>query len=181
MTLSERGDVSAVARHPSFRLFAAMNPATDAGRLHCRNMPVGGSVAPINSVVGGCNSYEGDPPMAARTSVITQGCISILVEPQVTCCQVSARSTCGSNKFICVDAGKRELPAPLRNRFTEIYVAEPGARGDLAALVAAYLVGAAPAVPVDTVVDFYLAARAEAVRPRLQVLEGSLNPKNPKH
>ena len=51
VTLSERGDVSAVARHPSFRLFAAMNPATDAGRLHCRSMPVGGSVAPINSVV----------------------------------------------------------------------------------------------------------------------------------
>ena len=70
-------------------------------------------------------------------------------------------------KFVGVDAGKRELPAPLRNRFTEIYVAEPGARADLAALVAAYLVGAAPAVPVDAVVDFYLAARTEAVRPWL--------------
>ena len=45
-------------------------------------------------------------------------------------------------------------------------MAEPGARADLAALVAAYLAGAAPAVPVDAVVDFYLAARAEAVRPR---------------
>ena len=43
-------------------------------------------------------------------------------------------------------------------------MAEPGARADLAALVAAYLVGAAPAVPVDAVVDFYLAGRAEAVR-----------------
>ena len=44
-------------------------------------------------------------------------------------------------------------------------MAEPGAREDLRALVAAYLVGAAPAVPVDAVVDFYLAARIEAVRP----------------
>jgi len=31
VTLSERGDSAAVARHPAFRLFAAMNPATDAG------------------------------------------------------------------------------------------------------------------------------------------------------
>ena len=31
VTLSERGDSTAVARHPAFRLFAAMNPATDAG------------------------------------------------------------------------------------------------------------------------------------------------------
>jgi hypothetical protein len=63
-------------------------------------------------------------------------------------------------------AGKRELPAPLRNRMTEVWVAEPAAREDLRALVAAYLAGAAPAPPVDAVVDFYLAARAEAVRAR---------------
>ena len=32
VTLSERGDSVAVERHPNFRLFAAMNPATDAGK-----------------------------------------------------------------------------------------------------------------------------------------------------
>jgi midasin len=32
VTLTERGDASAIARHPNFRLFAAMNPATDAGK-----------------------------------------------------------------------------------------------------------------------------------------------------
>jgi midasin len=32
VTLTERGDASAIVRHPSFRLFAAMNPATDAGK-----------------------------------------------------------------------------------------------------------------------------------------------------
>lgn len=32
MTLTERGDASAIKRHPNFRLFAAMNPATDAGK-----------------------------------------------------------------------------------------------------------------------------------------------------
>ena len=32
VTLTERGDASAIARHPDFRLFAAMNPATDAGK-----------------------------------------------------------------------------------------------------------------------------------------------------
>jgi len=49
---------------------------------------------------------------------------------------------------------------------TEVWVAEPAVREDLRALVAAYLASAAPAPPVDAVVDFYLAARAEAVRMR---------------
>ena len=34
IVLSERGDSTAVQRHPDFRLLAAMNPATDAG-LQC--------------------------------------------------------------------------------------------------------------------------------------------------
>lgn len=32
ITLTERGDATAIKRHPNFRLFAAMNPATDAGK-----------------------------------------------------------------------------------------------------------------------------------------------------
>ncbi|KAG7342074.1 cobaltochelatase [Nitzschia inconspicua] len=32
LTLLERGDANPIPRHPSFRLFAAMNPATDAGK-----------------------------------------------------------------------------------------------------------------------------------------------------
>ncbi|KAK9809153.1 hypothetical protein WJX72_010301 [[Myrmecia] bisecta] len=88
ITLSERGDAHALPRHPSFRLLAAMNPATDAG--------------------------------------------------------------------------KRDLPSALRNRFTELWVAEPSAREDLQALVFAYLQGATPSPPVDSVVDFYLAAKHEA-------------------
>ena len=32
ITLTEKGDAEAVTRHPDFRLFAAMNPATDAGK-----------------------------------------------------------------------------------------------------------------------------------------------------
>jgi midasin len=92
LLLVERGDAAAVPRHPRFRLVAAMNPATDAG--------------------------------------------------------------------------KRDLPPRLRARFTELWVAEPSAREDLCALVAGYLAGAAPAPPVDAVVDFYRAAKAEAVRRR---------------
>lgn len=85
----ERGDVASVPRHPQFRLFAAMNPANDAG--------------------------------------------------------------------------KRELPAPLRNRFTEVWVGEPDQRQDLSAIVAGYLVPVCATAPVDAVVDFYLAAKAKAV------------------
>ena len=36
MLLRERGDAEPVPRHPHFRLFAAMNPATDAGK---RDLP----------------------------------------------------------------------------------------------------------------------------------------------
>jgi midasin len=32
LLLVERGDVSVISRHPGFRLVAAMNPATDAGK-----------------------------------------------------------------------------------------------------------------------------------------------------
>lgn len=39
------------------------------------------------------------------------------------------------------DAGKRELPAQLRNRFTELWVPEPSAHSDLAMLVGSYLAG----------------------------------------
>eukprot|EP00955_Chlamydomonas_euryale_P066431 359544-Chlamydomonas_euryale.AAC.5 len=63
------------------------------------------------------------------------------------------------------DAGKRELPAALRNRFTELWVPEPSQREDLQALVHTYLAGVGgPAPPVDAVVDFYLAAKTGAVR-----------------
>ena len=59
--------------------------------------------------------------------------------------------------------GKRELPAALRNRFTEAYISEPTALSDLRAVVAEYLSGAAPHPPLDAVVDFYTAAKHEAV------------------
>lgn len=32
LTLTEKGDAQSIPRHPDFRLFAAMNPATDAGK-----------------------------------------------------------------------------------------------------------------------------------------------------
>lgn len=63
----------------------------------------------------------------------------------------------------CLPAGKRELPAGIRNRFTELWVAEPDQRADLEAIVAAYLLGSAPQPPIAGVVNFYLAAKAAAV------------------
>jgi hypothetical protein len=89
LLLLERGDVAVIPRHPGFRLVAAMNPATDAG--------------------------------------------------------------------------KRDLPPQLRSRFTEFWVGEPRSVQDLAQLVGGYLAGAGPAPPVDAVVAFYSAAKAEAV------------------
>eukprot|EP00884_Botryococcus_braunii_P010443 jgi/Botrbrau1/193/Bobra.0022s0173.1 len=86
LTLVERGDSAPLPRHSGFRLLAAMNPATDAG--------------------------------------------------------------------------KKDLPATVRNRMTEIFVHEPSAREDLRQLVLSYLQGTAPSPPADAVVDFYIAAKA---------------------
>lgn len=36
VTIAERGDLVGVPRHPNFRLLAAMNPGTDAGK---RDLP----------------------------------------------------------------------------------------------------------------------------------------------
>eukprot|EP00899_Mesostigma_viride_P010035 jgi/Mesvir1/19032/Mv12798-RA.1 len=88
LSLTERGDLEAVPRHPDFWIFAAMNPGTDVG--------------------------------------------------------------------------KRELPPPLRSRFTELYVPELTDRDDLCLLVNDYLQGAALNAPVEGIVDFYLSARTEA-------------------
>ncbi|XP_077408316.1 midasin isoform X2 [Vanacampus margaritifer] len=38
LVLMDRGDLAALVRHPDFRLFACMNPATDVGK---RNLPLG--------------------------------------------------------------------------------------------------------------------------------------------
>lgn len=59
--------------------------------------------------------------------------------------------------------GKRNLPAPLRNRFTELWIGEPPHRSDLSAIAAGYLAGVGAGAGAAAVVDFYLAAKAEAV------------------
>ena len=40
IALTERGDLEPIARHPDFRIFAAMNPATDAGTTACQSILV---------------------------------------------------------------------------------------------------------------------------------------------
>ena len=76
---------------------------------------------------------------------------------------VACACCCDSETIALVCTGKRELPAALRNRFTEAYISEPTALADLRAVVAEYLSGAAPNPPLDAVVDFYTAAKHEAV------------------
>jgi midasin (ATPase involved in ribosome maturation) len=42
LVIAERGDAEGVPRHPNFRLFGAMNPATDAGE--CASIDAVGEV-----------------------------------------------------------------------------------------------------------------------------------------
>jgi midasin len=87
IVVSERGDVEPVIRHPAFRVFGAMNPATDVG--------------------------------------------------------------------------KRDLPAAVKNHFTEMTVCEPSSREDLRVLVHSYLgqIGTVTQEVVDMVVEFYLTSK----------------------
>ena len=62
-----------------------------------------------------------------------------------------------------MQAGKRELPAQLRQRFAELYVQEMTQRPDLQQLVLSYLPATTHDTPADAIIDFYLTARAEAV------------------
>lgn len=88
ITVAERGDVKALHRHQGFRIFGAMNPATDAG--------------------------------------------------------------------------KRDLPAQIRNRFTEFWLSEPQLREDLSTIVAGYLLPVSLTAPIDSIVELYLAAKGAA-------------------
>ncbi|XP_065288386.1 midasin isoform X3 [Dermacentor albipictus] len=87
LVLFERGDQEPLKRHPEFRLFACMNPATDVG--------------------------------------------------------------------------KKDLPAGIRSRFTEVYLEEPLEEGDLELVAAAYL-GSSGSPPLSACVSLYLNLRKAA-------------------
>ena len=57
-------------------------------------------------------------------------------------CTLTYRKCRDRKRHPLTGAGKRSLPPPLRNRFTEVWVAEPSERADLLAVAAACLAGA---------------------------------------
>ncbi|XP_064629159.1 midasin-like [Lineus longissimus] len=71
--------------------------------------------------------------------------------------------------FACMnpatDVGKKDLPAGIRNRFTELYVDEVEDDSDLRILVAEYLKGLSlTAKQIDGIIKFYQIIRNEAVK-----------------
>ena len=65
--------------------------------------------------------------------------------------QVFTRKTCGP------------VATLQRHCCLQIWVAEPSSREDMQSLVMSYLEGTGPRPPVDSLVDFYTAAKAAAV------------------
>lgn len=59
------------------------------------------------------------------------------------------------------DAGKKDLPQLVRNRFTEFWVNEPEEEKDLAAIVSQHL--SSVSYPVRDIVEFYLKCKDLAV------------------
>lgn len=98
--IAERGDSEGVPRHPAFRLFGAMNPATDAGGW----------------LVGYCST--GKEHLDLQAGDHTHAAALLVPLLLLTC------ASCPAPQLV-PSAGKRDLPAPLRNRFTEIWVGEP--------------------------------------------------------
>jgi midasin len=63
------------------------------------------------------------------------------------------------------DVGKKDLPAGIRNRFTELYVDELEDNSDLRILVTEYLTGLSlNAKQIDGIIKFYQIIRNEAVK-----------------
>ena len=93
------------------------------------------------------------------------------------CCKDRSLSYNCLSKYAA--AGKRDLPAQLRQRFTELYVPEMTERSDLEQLIHSYLRPATQNVPADAIVDFYLTARLEAVCIKLYFKLFSLQDRKP--
>lgn len=62
------------------------------------------------------------------------------------------------------DIGKRDLPPALRNRFTELWYPEPQSTEDLAMIASTYLQGFGNSDVITKTVEFYRAAKIEAVQ-----------------
>lgn len=96
IVIAERGDMAPIKRHPDFRMFACMNPATDVG--------------------------------------------------------------------------KRDLPAGVRNRFTEFYVSEPSAHEDLLLITREYIkrIGQPPAHVAERIVELFQTTKKKAATHELR-------------
>ena len=60
------------------------------------------------------------------------------------------------------DFGKRDLSAPLRNKFTEFWFTEPETREDLEMIVSGYLSQLGPPITASRIVDFYTKVKEES-------------------
>ncbi len=160
-----------VPRHPSFRLVAAMNPATDAGK---RELP-----ATLRNRLTEVRKRRGLP--LALTSAWFLPEIGIIKSPRASS---THHGQLAANQ-------RRDVRVPCGGASPEqVWVPEPSSREDLRTLVAGYLsglaalgaggagAGPAPAAaavlasggvvplqqPVEACVDLYLAIKQEAVR-----------------
>lgn len=123
LVLAERGDAEGVPRHPAFRLFGAMNPATDAGK---RDLP-----APLRNRF--TELWIGEPP--------------------------HVRTEAGRGRGVAPASSR--TPSP--NALFSLCLLLLQQRSDLAQIVGGYLAGVVAGAPVEAIVDFYLASKAEAV------------------
>lgn len=150
ITLVERGDTRVVPRHPGFRLVAAMNPATDAGK---RELP-----APLRNRFtgeGGLRQAEVcpcDPICLACTRVAAQ---VNLPQPRLS----SSCKTCA--ELWCPEPSAREdLRSLVAGYLAGVTVPLGGGGPDGSGPTP----GGGPMTnPVEACVDLYIAAKQEAV------------------
>jgi len=121
VTITERGDTTEVPRHPDFRIFAAMNPATDSGKKVRGGEERSDELA--SNAISSDERWEERSGNLMLHSAVTN---NILLVASLLAPLLPARSS-------------QDLPSSMRARFTEIYVPELTEASELREISSKYL------------------------------------------
>eukprot|EP00392_Amoebophrya_sp_AT5.2_P004892 g4901.t1 len=150
LSLSECGDAK-VTPHPNFRIFACMNPP---------------SLPALANTTGGRNGGKSEhadaEPAAKRARVLAAG----ERDESKDASGHDRLAATKANPQMLTSAGKKQLPAGIRSRFTEIFVDEVTSEDDLSLVMRGYLQtsGLLPSPPIEKLVSFYRFCRAESLQ-----------------
>lgn len=159
LVLPECGDLT-IRPHKDFRIFACMNPPClppDTGKFG-QKKSIGSNTDALD-VTGSAVHLEGNSLKKMKLDAAATNSTGTLKEPSNT---EDLQQLAGAKHAVQAAAGKKELPAGIRSRFTEIFVDECFSETDLDLIVRGYLEKVMKCPPSSQIVDFYQQCRAKA-------------------